>query len=137
MKLGLDIHGVIDTYPFLKVLSELLVQNGHEVHLITGAPYGAINNGEFCHAGVDSYILNLGYIKGVHYTHFYSILDHHIANGSEVLCDQNGCWLAPKIWDTAKALYCESVGIDFHIDDSASYATYFNTPIAVITKKPS
>ena len=36
MKIGFDFHGVIDSLPFLFQLSQLLVCDGHEVHIITG-----------------------------------------------------------------------------------------------------
>jgi len=43
MKVGLDIHGVVDVRPeFFSELSKLLVSNGHEVHIITG---GSVKEG--------------------------------------------------------------------------------------------
>lgn len=37
IKVGLDIHGVIDRYPeFFSFLSNTLIAAGHEVHIITG-----------------------------------------------------------------------------------------------------
>lgn len=37
MRIGLDIHGVIDTFPdYFRELSYQAVTGGHEVHIITG-----------------------------------------------------------------------------------------------------
>ena len=37
MKIGLDFHGVINTSPeFFGLISKLLLDAGHEVHIITG-----------------------------------------------------------------------------------------------------
>ena len=42
MKLGLDLHGVITDRPeFFSELSKIFIDNGHEVHIVTG---GMIND---------------------------------------------------------------------------------------------
>ena len=42
-KLGLDLHGVTDKVPdFFSILTKLLVENGHEVHLMTGEHEGPL-----------------------------------------------------------------------------------------------
>lgn len=133
MKIGLDIHGVIDTFGFLRDLATLLVSNGHEVHVITGAPWSAVSDGIFTHDGIADYLASHGFILGVNYTHFYSIIDHHRSNGTQVYCDVNGCWLDNDVWNAAKANYCRDMAIDLHIDDSHSYAKLFTTPVAVIS----
>lgn len=132
MKIGLDIHGVIDKHPFLRDLAMLLVGNGHEVHVITGAPLNAVSDGYFTHDGIQLYLESFGYVCGKHYTHFYSIVDHHRSIGTNVYCDANGCWLDNDTWMEAKAMYCRENSIDLHIDDSESYAKLFTTPVAVI-----
>lgn len=132
MKLGLDIHGVLDKFPFLRDLAALLVSSGHEVHVITGAPWGVVSDGRFEHAGIAEYLLGHGFEKGIHYTHFYSIVDHHTAIGTEVTCDEKGCWLDHDAWNSAKAKYCAEHGIDLHIDDTEEYGKLFTTPVAII-----
>jgi len=132
IKIGLDIHGVIDTLPFLAVLSEVLVTNGHEVHIITGAPWSAVSDGTYTHEGISDYLINHGFIKDKNFTHFFSIVDYHNSIGTQVTCDVNGCWLENDIWNKTKAEYCERMGINLHLDDSMTYAKLFTTPVAVI-----
>ena len=59
LKIGLDIHGVIDTYPEkFKMLSCALVQYGAEVHVITGVKRDA---------GVDKLLTD----AGIQFTHLF------------------------------------------------------------------
>ena len=36
MKIGLDIHGVLDKNSFFKTMAMLMLREGHEIHIITG-----------------------------------------------------------------------------------------------------
>lgn len=125
MKVGFDIHGVCDAHPeFFSLISRLLVDNGHEVIIITGRmkSHGAIEE-----------IKNLG----ISYTKFYSIVDYHIEMGTKVKYDEKGNpWIDDEIWNRTKSEICEKEKIDFHIDDSSNYGEYFTTPYAqIIIKK--
>lgn len=132
IKIGLDIHGVIDKLPFLAVLGEVLVKEGHEVHIITGAPWSAVSDGIYTHEGIQPYLNQHGFVKGKNFTHFFSIVDYHKSLGTTVTCDEKGCWLDNEVWNQCKAEYCQKVGIDLHLDDSPSYAKFFKTPVAVL-----
>jgi len=113
MKLGLDFHGVIDKGPELfSVMSDLLVKNDHEVHIITGE---TITN-EF-----KLKIQNFNII----YTHLFSIIDYHKSIGTLIRYEDNGPWIDEDLWNKTKAEYCERMKIDLHIDDSKVYGKYF------------
>ena len=125
MKIGLDFHGVLNTLPVLIELSELLVKNGHEVHVITG---GMKQN-------MESELNVSGMVYGVHYSHFFSISDSLIAKGEVPTWDAPGRpMFDDDIWNKTKATYCRDHGIELHLDDSDIYGSYFTTPYAQITK---
>lgn len=117
LKIGLDVHGICDANPeFFSELSRLLVNNNHEVHILTGR---RVRDGA------------LEEIKelGISYTHFFSIADFHEETGTKVWEDDNGNpWLEGELWDKTKGEYCKNHKIDFHIDDTERYGEYFETP---------
>lgn len=117
LKVGLDVHGICDANPeFFSELSRLLVNNNHEVHIITGR---RVRDGA------------LEEIKelGISYTNFFSIADYHEEIGTKVWEDDNGNpWLEGELWDKTKGEYCKRHRIDFHIDDTERYGEYFETP---------
>jgi hypothetical protein len=118
LKFGFDIHGVIDTNPeFFVSFADLLVTNGHEVHVISGPPKSAIL----------AELLKLD----MSFTHIFSITDHCIASGINVKYDDKGNpWVEPYSWDKAKGEYCQREGIHLHLDDSDSYGYFFKTPFS-------
>lgn len=118
LKVGIDIHGVIDVRPdFFSTLSKLLVDNLHEVHVITGAK-------------IDHDIKYLKKHK-IHFTHLFSITDHHSNKGTPIVWDKNGDpHFDAYTWDKTKAEYCKEQGIDLHFDDSDTYNYFFKTPYA-------
>lgn len=123
VKIGIDLHGVLDTKPeFFRKLARFVVAAGGEVHIITGAHL----NFNF-HKALDA----AGIVKDVHYTHTFSIADHHVSMGTFVTHDSHGDPHMPHAdWNTTKANYCSRVGIDLHFDDSDIYHHYFTTPYA-------
>lgn len=125
MKIGLDLHGVVDARPeFFKDLTKLFVDNGHEVHIITGAQSD----------------LELPKIQalGISYTHLFSIVDHHIALGTPIRWDdKKNPHLDAYLWDKTKAEYCSKNSIDLHIDDSDVYGYFFKTPYSRFYSKDS
>lgn len=118
IKIGLDIHGVIDARKeFFSALSKTLVAAGHEVHIITGPPVAAIKD------ELASY--------GIEYTHIFSIVDYHASIGTDIKWDSKGhAHFDPYLWDKTKAEYCQREGIDLHLDDSDTYNYFFKTPYA-------
>jgi len=118
MKISFDIHGVLNEQgKFFAELTNLLVKNGHEVHIITG--------------GRDSKELR-GEIEehGIVYTHFFSITSHHESIGTEVIYDEIGNPIIEnEVWDRTKGAYCALYNINMHFDDSEAYFEYFHTPV--------
>lgn len=124
MKVGFDIHGVCDANPeFFSLISKLLVDNGHEVHVLTGR---RVSDGA------------LDEVKelNISYTHFFSISDYHEEVGTKMWEDENGNpWLDDVTWDSTKGNYCKRNNIDFCIDDTERYGQYFETPFAFMKVK--
>jgi len=112
MKLGLDVHGVIDTVPSLfEQLAKNRIKNGDEVHIITGQE----------RAVVEPLVKNLG----VPFTHFFSVVDYHHEIDTDMWQDDKGTWwMALETWTRTKGDYCTREGIDLMIDNSLEYAGY-------------
>ncbi|WP_300669024.1 hypothetical protein [Desulfoluna sp.] len=119
IKLGIDVHGVADTFPdFFSKVSRELVSQGHEVHIITGAEH--------------TRALEL-YLKdqlGLSWTHLFSVTTYHKKEGTEVTYIDGNPYMDNRIWSRSKAEYCRRNGIELHIDDSDIYGKYFSTPYA-------
>jgi hypothetical protein len=125
IKIGFDMHGVIDTKPeFFRTLIKLLVDNGHEVHIITGAKSVQEKNT----------LKELG----IPFTHVFSITEHYEKLGTPISWDEKGePHLNAYLWDKAKAAYCKEHDIDLHLDDSDIYHYFFKTPYARFFAKDS
>ena len=124
MRIGLDLHGVIDSNPkFWASFSRLLVVgNDHEVHIIMGPPIKKV----------------MAKLVRFHmcFTHLFSIVDYHRDRGTKMWQDELGRWnMSPYEWDKTKADYCVRQEIDLHIDDSSIYGKFFITPYAMYLNK--
>ena len=119
MKFGLDFGGVItERSAFFSELSQMLVSNGHDVHIITG------------NKRTPALLAKLETL-GIKYTHIFSIADHHWTAGTPMSgYEANNTWIADDVWDRTKALYCAEHLIDLHLDDSKTYGQHFTTPYA-------
>jgi len=119
MKIGIDLHGVVTDRPeFFKEFTKMLVDNGHEVHIITG-PF----LGERLYAEIKKYDLS--------YTHLFSIASYHQEIGTPMTFDAKGNpFLNEYLWDKTKGEYCLKHNIDLHFDDSDAYGYFFKTPFA-------
>lgn len=122
MKLGLDIHGVIDSNPeSFSFMSQSVIAGGGEVHIITGGSWTSELEEQL-----------KGY--GIKWTSHFSVYDYLLDSG----IDSIGTIQFPDgtiqkkfdyhLWDTIKAGYCRSNNIDLHIDDTEVYSKYFTTP---------
>jgi hypothetical protein len=123
MRLGLDLHGVLDYNPqFFSEFTACLVNNGHDVHVITGEK--------------DTPTLrNKLDFLGIKYTHLFSIISYHLSIGTSVWYkDFDNPFLDEETWNRTKADYCEREKIDMHIDDSEVYGRYFRTPFLLYRK---
>lgn len=118
-KIGFDIHGCISAKPELfSALSQSLIKDGWEVHILTGS-----KETPEIHEELKSY--------GIWWTHFFSITDHCIAKGVNVWYDEkNTPWMDQNVWERAKGEYCTENKIDLCFDDTVSYFSHFTTPAA-------
>lgn len=127
MRLGLDIHGVIDKRAEdFSFLATSVLSAGGEVHIITG---GSVT--EDMKAKVSGF--------GVEWTHFFSVYDHMESIGEEqvgVIRFPDGTVqkkFDPARWDAVKADYCRRMSIDLHIDDTEAYGSHFTTPFMLFS----
>ena len=122
MKLGLDIHGVIDSNPeSFAFMSQSVITNNGEVHIITGGSWTTELEEQLK-------------VYGIKWTSHFSVYDYLVDSG----IDSIGTIQFPDgtiqkkfdyhLWDTIKAGYCKSNNIDLHIDDTEVYSNYFTTP---------
>jgi len=116
IKLGLDVHGVIDEDPeFFSNLSDVMFKHGNSVFIITGREKDAELLEE-----VSSY--------KVLYTAILSITTYQKKLGTPIsyLDDRKSQPIMDsEIWNPTKAALCASAGIDIMIDDSLIYGKYF------------
>lgn len=118
MKLGLDLHGVIDTnYPLFSELTQALISTGNEVHILTGA--------SITPELIDNLIQN--HIK---WTNIYSVTDLYLGTDVVTFDEKGEPHMDTYLWDKSKAEYCREHSIDLHIDDSDIYGMFFKTPYA-------
>lgn len=113
-KIGLDLHGVLDTYDSIVKLSQILnILPNTEVHIITG------------NSKTPEVLQQLTDL-GVRYSHFFSITDHLERRGLIEWRDGYP-WTDDNIaWDESKAIYCKENEIDILLDDSLKYGKYFD-----------
>jgi hypothetical protein len=121
-KLGLDVHGVVDSMPeFFSFLSESFIKNGAEVHIITGGSWtNELQN------QLKSY--------GIKWTHYFSVYDYMMGNNysySGEITFSDGTVqkrFSDSEWNKVKADYCSKNNISLHIDDKVVYNNSFETP---------
>lgn len=117
MKIGIDIHGTIDTDPeYFSKYIKMLRKQGIEIHIITGEK-------------VSVEMIEQLREWEIKYDHLFSIVDYYGALGTKIIWDKdNNPWIDKYLWDKAKSDYCRREKIDLHIDDSEIYGQYFTTP---------
>lgn len=122
LKIGLDIHGVIDADPeFFSVFSRMIINSNHEIHVLTGKH---IKDG----------VLEELNKYNIVYTKLFSIADYHKENGTPMRYDDKGTpWIDNELWNKTKAKYCADNNIHLCIDDSKNYGQYFITSYAQAT----
>jgi len=123
MKIGIDIHGVLDKEPkFFATMTKLFVEARHEVHVITGVTIKPENR-------IGQKTLDLLKELDIYYTHIFSIVDHHEKIGTEIEYPDgsDNPWMDGELWDKCKGEYCEKHNIDIMLDDTRRYGDYFKT----------
>jgi len=122
MKIGLDVHGVINKHiKFFSLLSSYFIANDHEVHIITG-----MKKSEYDKTYSDKYMP---------YTHFYSITDDLLTKIAYINDIHDRPRFSEYNWNIAKGVYCKKNKIDIMLDDSDIYDKYFSTSYFQIRKK--
>lgn len=121
IKIGLDIHGVIDENPsfFVGIANNIREQYLGEIHIITGS-----RNTEELRKQL-FYDFGKG---GVWWNKIHSITDNLEERYDTTLLKKykNGNPVFPEdIWNSEKGKICDELGIDFHIDDTKEYESYF------------
>lgn len=127
MKIGLDIHGVLNEKPefFLK-LTRAIMEAGGEVHIISGPPAEQVLEE----------LADRGFLAAIHFTDIFSIVDYHKVLGTPMTQDSKGNWhMDHYAWDRTKADYCLKHSIDLMLDDSDAYDYFFKTPYARFKSK--
>lgn len=133
MKLGLDIHGVLDHNPelFLRIAAEY-----DEVHIITG---GSFTNTKY-NLEKQLYQISDEFYAGdgdpnpnsfKWWTHQFSVFDYLLEIGAktnEELEIDSHYPFPDEVWNSVKAEYCRQHKIDLHVDDMQQYLEYFTTP---------
>jgi len=90
IKIGIDVHGVADTIPhFFSELTRILVENGHEVHILTGAEH------------TDALEYELKHVLKLSWTHFFSTTSFHKVAGTEITYIDGNPYMDNKIWNRA------------------------------------
>lgn len=114
MKIGLDIHGVIDRYQEVFIpLTQYWAARGFEIHIITGQERSESEPG----------VRELGIV----FTHFHSIVDWHRSLGTHMWkrTDGGGWWMERDVWTMTKGEIASAFHLDLHFDDQLEYAEAF------------
>lgn len=122
MKIGLDIHGVIDSHrQFFTELTQILrvmnEQHGaqHEVHIMTGPKEVDVKPEE---------------LAGIWYTDLFSITDYNVARGVPIEIVNGNPFMNEYDWNRSKADYARDKQLDLVLDDTLEYHHFFSTPVA-------
>lgn len=112
LHIGLDVHGVINQYPYIfKQFSLILRENGCRVSIITGQEWEKVG------PEVDK--------LGIFYTDHFSIVDYHRNLGTKMWQSDKGTWwMEDTDWVRSKGDYIFREKVDIHFDDSWEYANY-------------
>lgn len=118
LKIGFDVHGVLDDQPeFFSYLTFLIECRGGEVHILTGHRDNEEQRQE---------LIKLH----IHYTHLFSITSYHESIGTPIKYQDekhNHPIIDDILWNRSKGDYAERHGLDFHIDNCLVYQPYFKT----------
>ena len=116
MKIGLDLHGVLDTYPkTFKSIIRLLEKTGVKFVVVSGPPNDNITEN----------LEKLGF-EPTDFYGVYSVVDYLYNDGVDFDdTDPENLWCDDQIWWDSKARICKQYGIDYLVDDSMKYEPAF------------
>lgn len=114
-KIGIDFHGVINQDPaFFQALTTAAVEQGIEVHIVSGGPRRHIER------YAEKY--------GIRYHKIWCIFDFYKHKELIQFLPDGSFHMDDELWNKAKADYCRQEEIALHIDDSNVYGDYFTSP---------
>jgi len=118
MKVGIDLHGVIDSDPDLfKRLLLFMSLKDREVYIVSGPPK----------VEIVAELEELGFEKDMHYKEVYSIVDFLKENGVEMWQDENRRWWSnEEDWLSSKAKICDKLSLEYMLDDKEMYRPAFD-----------
>jgi len=99
MKVGFDIHGVIDTFGvFQDMMKKMIEDDDVEVHVISGLARAEAEG-------------RIGHIVDLSKVNYFSIADYLEGRPDTKVTWIDGLpWADKTAWDNAKADYCQDVG---------------------------
>lgn len=131
MKLGLDIHGVLDHHPekYIK-LAKGIMKAGGEVFVITGPTIEKAEKELFELA--EKYNRRIPFWDNI-----FSIVDYIVSNKIPHYWLDNGhLWTDNKSdWDKVKGLIAKELNLDLHLDDSPEYEEFFEPGVFCLVKR--
>lgn len=115
MKIGFDVHGVLDTFEvFQEMINKFIDHPDVEVYIISG----------LARADADA---EIGHLVDLSKVNYFSVTDYLVSKpGVEVTWVDGLPWADDYSWNIAKADFCNDEKIDILFDDSPVYAEYFN-----------
>lgn len=123
VKIGLDIHGVIDKNPefWINFTSCFYC----EVYILTGHPK----------AKAKQELLDLGLKEGIHYKEIFSITDYLLNTGVSKAYNytEGNPWFSEKEWNEAKSTFVKLKGIDVIVDDTIKYKDSMSSNVVFLT----
>lgn len=114
MKIGLDLHCVIDYDPvFFSKFSKAIINGGGEIHIMTGSSITP---------ELEEELLKYGMM----WTALFSIADYWKNKpGIDFWYDEKGRpWVDENLWNQAKGLYAQEKGLDLLMDDTLVYKNF-------------
>ena len=116
MRIGFDLHGVLDKYPTkFKAIIKLLEKTDMQFVVVSGPP----------REKVEEELTKLGY-DWSEFFDIYSVVDFLYNDGVEFdESDPDNLWCDDNIWWDSKARICQKYDIDFLVDDSLKYEPAF------------
>ena len=115
MRIGIDLHGVIDSDPDL--FKGIMSLKSRDVYIVSGPPK----------IEIVAELEALGIEKELHYKEVYSIVDFLKEQGVEMWQDKNRRWWSnDKDWLESKAKICDKLSLSYMLDDKEMYKAAFD-----------
>ena len=115
LKIGIDVHGVLDTFPaFQKMVRVLATHPDVEIHIITGLTREDAEK-------------EVGHLIDFTAITYFSIVEYLVSSNIPVEWRDGYPYANKEDWNSAKSIYCKQHDIDIMLDDSPTYGEFFKT----------